>query len=323
MVSPTIGALLIWQTVIALGQTLSFRWLLHHVLPAARGGTFSLAALRGTWRLSAGLWTISLLALVLTQVDKIVVSRVLTLEDLGYYTLAGTVASGLYYLVYPVTSAIFPRFCQLIGAADRLGLASLYHRSSRAMSAIVLPLAVVIVFFSREVMFAWTGNATTVARTWIVVAVLVAGTALNGIMGLPYALQIAHGWTRLAVWMNGVAVAVLAPAVYFMGERFGAVGVASGWLTLNLLYVIVGVQLMHRRLLPGEAGRWYALDLGMPLAASVAGVLLVRIIASPATTRVGALAVLSAAVALAYTAVILVTPELRGLARLRRLVRDR
>ena len=46
--------------------------------------------------------------------DKLVLSRLLSLEDFGYYSLAGVAAAGLQYLIAPFFSAAFPRFAQLI-----------------------------------------------------------------------------------------------------------------------------------------------------------------------------------------------------------------
>jgi hypothetical protein len=100
-------------------------------------------------------------------------------------------------------------------------------------------------------------------------SLLVIGTALNGLMNLPYALQLAHGWTKLTFYTNIAAVALLAPALILIARRYGAVGAASVWVILNSCYVLITLQLMHRRLLPGEKRRWYVRDVSLPLAASL------------------------------------------------------
>ena len=60
---------------------------------------------------------------------------------------------------------------------------------------------------------------------------------------------------------------VLAPAIYFSTLRWGAVGAAGVWIVLNSAYLLIGVQVMHRRLLVTEKSGWYANDVGKILLA--------------------------------------------------------
>ena len=52
--------------------------------------------------------------------------------------------------------------------------------------------------------------------------------------------------------------------------RFGATGAASAWLTLNAIYVLVGIPLTHARLLKGHAGAWVTKDVLPPAGAALA-----------------------------------------------------
>jgi O-antigen/teichoic acid export membrane protein len=94
-------------------------------------------------------------------------------------------------------------------------------------------------------------------------------------MNIPYALQLANGWTRLALYSNLVAIIILTPMIIYMTSQYGALGGASGWLILNSGYVLFSMYFMHRRLLPHEKWHWYGIDVGLPLAAALltAGIL--------------------------------------------------
>jgi len=54
------------------------------------------------------------------------------------------------------------------------------------------------------------------------VALAALGTLFNGLMGIPYMLQLAHGWTSLTVKVNMVAVGVLVPAILCSALPFRA-----------------------------------------------------------------------------------------------------
>lgn len=270
LVSPTIEAFFVWQGSVGAVQTAVTAALLWRSLPdGSRRARFRLQTLKGVWRFAAGMTGIAVVSTILTQADKVILSRMLSLENFGYYVLAGTAALSLLRLTGPVYYAIYPRFTNLVelGATD--DLASLYHRSAQVLSLLVLPAAAVLALNSRELLLLWTQSATTAANTHVLVSILVAGTTLNAIMHIPYALQLASGWTRLALVGNIVAVVLLIPLMIILTFRFGAVGAASVWVVLNTGYVIISIQVMHRRLLVGHMRRWYLQDVGAPLTAAV------------------------------------------------------
>jgi O-antigen/teichoic acid export membrane protein len=193
----------------------------------------------------------------------------LSLELFGYYTLAWTVANGLATLTGSVFTVVFPIFSQRVAVGDMEGLKMLYHRSCQLISVLILPVAILVALFAREILEIWIQNPVTVANTHLLVSLLIIGTALNGLMNLPYALQLAHGWTNLALYTNVISVIILIPLLLVAISYYGALGAAAVWIALNSGYVLVSLQIMHRRLLKGEQRRWYLEDVGLPLMAAL------------------------------------------------------
>lgn len=270
LISPTIQAFFSWQIIISVINTCLLSFFLWHRLPLAeKRATFQKQLLTGIWRFAAGMSGISILSTILTQLDKIILSKMLTLEMFGYYTLAGVFAMSLYRLIGPVFSAVYPRFTQLVSLANQDGLKKLYHESCQFMSVLILPVSVVVAMFSYEIMLLWTQNQLTAEKSHTLVSILICGTALNGLMNIPYGLQLAHRWTRLALSANLIAIIMLAPMIVFMTFQYGALGAASLWVILNGGYVFVSIHFMHKRLLPREKWSWYWHDVSLPLIASL------------------------------------------------------
>jgi O-antigen/teichoic acid export membrane protein len=270
LISPTIQAFFSWQIIISSINTCLLAWFLWHRLPyTGKTATFQKQLLAGVWRFAAGMFGIGILATILTQLDKIILSKMLTLEMFGYYTLAGVVALSLYRLIAPLFSAIYPRFTQLVTLGDRDGLKQLYHKSCQLMSVLILPVTVVVAMFSYEILLIWTQNPLTAEKAHLLVSILICGTALNGLMNIPYALQLANGWTKLSLYGNLIAVIIMAPMIIYLTSQYGALGGASVWVILNSGYFLIGIPFMHRRLLISEKWRWYGQDVGLPLAASL------------------------------------------------------
>jgi O-antigen/teichoic acid export membrane protein len=267
LVSPTVSAFFTWQIAVSLLQTAATTFALWRCLPdSGRAARFDPTITRNIWGFAAGMSGITLTALILTQLDKVILSKLLDLKTFGYYVLAGVVVNGISaVLITPMFNTVYPRFSALVAAKDEKGLTEMYHGSTQVMAVMILPVAAVLAFFSHEIMMLWTQNAEVARNTAPIVSILVAGTALNGIMNLPYALQLAHGWTRLAFTITTVYIFTLGPAIVFLTIHYGAIGAASAWAALNVVHVAVMIPFTHRRLLTGESWRWYIEDFGLPL----------------------------------------------------------
>ena len=133
------------------------------------------------------------------------------------------------------------------------------------MSVLILPVAIVIALFSNEILLLWTQNPITAENTHLLVSILICGTAINGLMNLPYALQLAFGWTKLSFFKTIIAVILLVPLIIYMTMHYGAIGAASVWLVLNMGMFFFEIPIMHRRLLRKEKWRWYLQDVCLPL----------------------------------------------------------
>jgi hypothetical protein len=72
---------------------------------ATRAG-FDLRELLNIWRFVAGVSLITFIGAVLSQTDRILISKLMSLEQLGYYTVAATLAASLGRLTGPIIAAV-------------------------------------------------------------------------------------------------------------------------------------------------------------------------------------------------------------------------
>ena len=274
-VAPSVEAFLLWQLALAIVPVVLYAWKTHSVLPRApQRVRFSSRALADVGRFAGGMMGTTALVLLLTQVDKILLSRMLSLEAFGYYALASAVAAALQMLLGPITAAVYPRMVVLVSANDASPLVTLFHFAAQMITVALAPAALVLVFHAQGALFAWSGDAVLAARAAPVLSVLVLGTLLNGLLHVPYQLQLAHGWTGLAIKTNLVAVAVLVPAILWLVPIYGGIAAAWIWVALNAGYVVVSAPLMFRRLVPAEQRTWYVRDLAIPAGGVVAALIL-------------------------------------------------
>jgi O-antigen/teichoic acid export membrane protein len=284
-----------------------------HYLPASPGvPAFSKSKLVEVWRFAAGITGISVMSVIVGQIDKVILSRQLSLEAFGYYSLAWRVISGLYLLIGPVQAAYFPRLTQLVAMGDQQELARTYHRGTKLMSVIILPIVAILVLFAHEMLRVWTLNPLIADNTSAILAVLAAGIAINGLMNMPFSLQLAHGWTRLAFISAVCAVIVIAPLMWVVAVQYGGLGAAYVWVASNVGFGAATLCFMHRRLLRGHLARWLMADIAPVLAATllVAGVWKIAIPVPEAYA--GAFLSLASVTLLTAIAACLVVPEIRS-----------
>lgn len=266
---PTLRTFFTAQIVSSMVQTIVLRSIFWRSIGGnVKAPRFRWEAVRNSLGFAGGMTGIALTSIIQTQTDKVVLSRALNLSDFGVYSAVGALAAGLYMVIAPLFSVMFPRFSLLVQQGSERELIAKYHASSQLMAALVIPLAMLTVVFGYEILFAWTGDHGLSSGGANILLFLIVGNACNGLVNMPYALQLAYGWTRLMLWFNICSIVVLAPAIWWSASEFGAVGAAAVWAVLNLGYLLLLPNLMHRKLLKKEKLIWYATSIALPLSIS-------------------------------------------------------
>ncbi len=121
------------------------------------------ACLRPLLRFSGGMAGTMLLGHTLNSLDQVILSAILPLAEFGYYTLAVGVAATLGLVGDPVTTAVYPRFSQLVERAPR-EVSTEYHFFSQLVAVLVLPLGAILIFFPADVLALWTRNPDVVSH---------------------------------------------------------------------------------------------------------------------------------------------------------------
>lgn len=277
-VSSSVSAFFVFQGSVSLVEVLFLRTWVWNCLPGRGRGLFFLKAFQRVSGFAGGMTAITLLATLLTQMDKILLSRLMPLAQFGHYALANTVAASLFFLVTPVTGAFLPRLTQLACEPDQESLSKTYHQGARLMSTLLFSAGVSMAVFSDVILRLWLRDQALEAVVSPVLRLLLIGTVLNGVLHMPYHLQVAFGWTRLAVVSDTVSVVLLVPAILFLVPRYGLMAAAGCWVALNLGQFFIVTPLMHRRLLRSEFWAWVWEDTGKPACLAVGTALVCRVL---------------------------------------------
>ncbi len=258
VIGPTVAVFFTVQAALLYAEAGALAVAMWMAVPAgARRGRVRPGVVRARVGFSAGVAITMILGLILTALDQVVLSRILPLAEFGYYVVALGAAGALGQIVMPVTTAMYPRFSELVARGETAALSAEYHFSTQLVAVLVLPIGALLAVFPGEVLVLWTGNADVARHGAPVLALRVVGTMINTTMHVPHVLQLAFGWSSLGAWANTIALLLVAPATVLLSLRYGGAGAAVVWIGLNVGSMLFAMRRMHQRVLPGELGEWY------------------------------------------------------------------
>jgi O-antigen/teichoic acid export membrane protein len=216
-------------------------------------------------KFAVGVTGISIVSFALTQIDKLVVSKMVLLEFVGYYNLAFVLANIMITVISPMQTVFFPKFSAMVASNQQQQLTDLFHKTARWISIIVIPMGCLFVIFSKEILFLWTKNAVLTEHTAPILRFAAIGTVCNCLMWVPYFYMLAKGITRYTIYQNIIGSLVLTPLLFWWTGKYGAVGASLVWFTVNVGYVLISIPIFHQLYFKGNLAKWYLNNLVKPV----------------------------------------------------------
>ena len=212
--------------------------------------------IRPVLRFSLAISFTSLVWVLVTQTDKLVLSGILPLAEYGYFTLAVLVASGIMIISGPISSAIMPRMTILFAEGKYEELRRVYRDSTQLVSIIAGSAAITLAFFSEKLLFAWTGDLRLAEQAGPILRLYSIGNGFLAVAAFPYYLQYSKGILRYHLIGNAGMVVILIPGLIYAATHFGATGAGYVWVAMNGLYLGTWVAYVHHKLEPGLHVKW-------------------------------------------------------------------
>jgi O-antigen/teichoic acid export membrane protein len=278
-IAPTIQVFFIFNLILVVTEV----WLLHLKLKASivsplKRPQFNLQSMKAIYHFAAGMTMITIFATLMTQVDRLLLSKLLSLKDFGYFTLAIAIASVVTILTVPIGNIVFPKLSSFIAKDNQKDLGDQYHFFSQILSSTLAPVCLIICVFSSTIIFVWTGDEDIAKATSHILSVWIIGSLLNGLTTMPYFLQLSYGAPKITILAYATSVMVSLPALIIFIPEHGAIAAAWVWLIVNLGYILFTIPVMHSKYLKNHMWKWYLQDTIIPVATAFACVIIVLLI---------------------------------------------
>lgn len=212
------------------------RWTVRRELGDLAGVETSAADFRGLAREAGVLALGVVIGMLVSQMDRIVLSRTVDVASFGRYVIVANLGLAFMQLQYPLMRAFFPRIVR----ADAGGRqASQWQLALGVLVMCVLPCSLVAVL-APWLLEVWIGDLQMVAEGTAPLRLIIGAVAVNAVYHLIYQHMLAQSQGRLVVVINLVALLVVTAVTVFAAQKYGIIAGGLAWMTGAVLQLGLG-----------------------------------------------------------------------------------
>lgn len=278
LIDKTLKFFFIIQCAISIFAIILYLSKVYNSLPKTTKITkFNIKSLSQIRKFSAGMSVIGFTSFILNQADKLLLSGYIDLSHYGYYMIAVTITSGVAQLVAPISLSIYPKFVSLISNNETNNIKNIFNISSQLISLCIIPLSIVLMFFSKETLFAWTGNTALTLYSYPILQILLLTNLVNSLASMPYILQISYGVTRLTIINNVIAIIFYLLPMFFIINKYGLFVLLCWSLLINIILTFLSINFTFKRFFYGKIKYWFYKSFLIPIAISTICIFFLRL----------------------------------------------
>jgi O-antigen/teichoic acid export membrane protein len=199
---------------------------------------------------------VSALAMIHTNADKVIVSRLLPLGLFGLYGFGFSALNRAMLVTGAVAQAAFPSLSELHRSGDDEALLGQYRRLQALVSYITAAVFAAVPFAAPPVFNLLFGPAQA-DQMLLPCTLLALGFYMNSTLTMPYILSLAMGRPEIALSLNSWAVVAVLPATAILVWCWGLNGAALSWVVYHVFAYGYAVPRICRECIDGRAVSWY------------------------------------------------------------------
>jgi O-antigen/teichoic acid export membrane protein len=258
---PNVITLFSWWLIVSAAEYFSIQYKISTLIPTKIPlFVFDIDSLKKSGKMAATLAFTSTVWVLITQLDKLVLSKILPLANYGYYSIATLLAGGVLILGQPIGQAFQPRLTRAFSEGGINATCKELQRCTQLTVLMTFPIGAVLFAFPEAVLYVWTGNHEIANHGANVLRGYVVGNTLIAAGGLLYFLQVAIGNVRWHFRGNILLAAILVPMIPWLASRYGADGAAWLWASTNFFLFLVWNSVLLKKVAKPLFPHWLLRD---------------------------------------------------------------
>ena len=179
-----------------------------------------------------------------TQLDKLILMKMVPLDQFGLYAIASSVALGLLSVGYPVIQAVFPTLLAL--HENKQKMRKIFLGWLAALVASGMLGIVLYVCMGSSLLELWLHNREVAGAVYPVLLILLLGTMLNMLYQVGYTGWMLEANYRLPLIVNALSVTLTLLMTPLLIKEYGVPGAATGWLAINIIGLLTSLSWFRR-----------------------------------------------------------------------------
>lgn len=232
-----IESFLIWQIISGLFYTLIIYLTCKFKLAIILKSKIKIRDFKSSFNVSSQLWLVTASAILFSQIDKILLSNLVSLDNYGLYMLAVSAAGILQIVINPFYTIFFPKFSKMFIQKQFNHIHNLYNLLLKLMAAFIFPLGLFLVISSDIFIYLWTRDENLAFLIAPIFNLLLISSIINGINYVPYILQLSYGKNWIPILLNIMSTILMFPFLYIFVSFYGVLG--GGALLMMFQFVIM------------------------------------------------------------------------------------
>lgn len=225
-----------------------------------RQGRFRWHILKNVWRYALGVNIMTIIGVTLGQGDRLVISNIMTINNLGYFTVAVSVASLLGIVTGAIIPATTPRFVTYLSNGNINSVIKMYHSQTRLIAFTTTGIAYAIAAFSYQILLLWTQAPDFAEKAALTLSLVSLGAPLEAVSNTPNQVSLANGITSLSIRVRTLSGIIQLVGALLLVPLIGIEGAGFGWLLSRLAMYLAWPLILRHHLLKREQVGWLFRD---------------------------------------------------------------
>lgn len=250
---PTLDVFFLWQTSSTILFTLLIKLSLEKDLIGKISINFSTKIekniLKKNWGFAGGMLLIAIIAAFNTQMDKIIITKLLSLKSLGYYTLALSLSQVLIAIANPISIALLPKFTSEYSQGNNQKASFIFNKFSVLVSILIFGVMANMSFFAKDLIWVWTGNLYVANQAYIYLPIISLSMSMLALASLPYQVAISNGYTKLNNILGISSLLITIPGYFLATRQYGAIGAAFVFCFVQSMTTFIYIFFINKKFL--------------------------------------------------------------------------
>lgn len=189
----------------------------------------------------------SILWVVISQSDKLLLSSILPLNEYALYSVAVMLASVVYMIATPISNVLLPRLTALYTTNRIKDLEYIYGFFSQFITMLAAVFSFTVIWNAHEIIEIWSRGQIETHKIENILILYLLGNVFLVINGFAYYIQYAYGDIKRHFIGCIILFLLMTPLMYIFSKNYGGIGAGSVWFFVHFSWFFTWTFFINKK----------------------------------------------------------------------------